>query len=178
MKFFRLAAIAFVVLLLAGFALAFSVYQTYSQLADFHRDAKARFADWEQSQVPLRVMLTDLVEITAQYDENANKFSRDARQILNDAPGGQDFDSRIAMHLLFNKSLSDLRAMANRFPQLKSSDLYREWEAGYLKTQVGVESAKSGYNIAVRNYNNALDSFSGKIISLLFTVPPKPLIPG
>jgi hypothetical protein len=178
LKFLRLAAFAFVVLLLVGFALAFSVYQTYTSLANFNRDVKARFADWEEAQVPLRVMLSDLAEITAPYDPEAKELAEDARHILSDAPGGQNPESRIATHLLFGKTLYDLRSLAGRYPQLKSSDLFREWEAGYLKTQVGIETAKAGYNIAVRNYNSALDSFSGKIISLLFTVPPKPVIPG
>ena len=166
------------VLLVAGFALAFSVYSTYSQLANYNRDAKALFQNWEQAQLPVRTMLSDLAEIVTPYDEDAKEFALEARRILEEAPKGQDFESRIATNFLLSKTLNDLRGLAQRYPQLKHSDLYIDWEAGYLKSQVAVESAKSGYNLAARNYNSTLDSFSGKIIALLFTVPPKPLIPG
>lgn len=178
MKFLRIAASVFVLVLLAGFALAFSVYQSYTDLADLHRTAKSRFADWEVSLAPRRMLLEELTEIAETYDPSASSLASEANELLETAAAGSDVEARISMHLLYGKTLTDLRGRALRFPQLRDSDLFHEWEAEYLKGQVTEESARVGYNSAARDYNSVLDSFTGKLISLLFTVQPKPLIPG
>lgn len=178
MKFLRVAASVFVLVLLAGFALAFSVYQSYSDLAELNRTAKLRFAEWEAALAPRRAMLDELTEMTSVYDQQAFEFQESAERILEDAPEGNDVAARIAMHMLHNSTFNQLRGLAVRYPQLRSSSAFVEWETGYLKSEIAEEAARTGYNSAVRDYNAVLDSFTGKLIALLFTVPPKPVIPG
>ena len=178
MKFLRVAASVFVLALLAGFALAFSVYQSYSDLAVLNRTAKTKFADWEAALAPRRGMLDELTEIVSAYDNQADALQSAADKVVEEAPEGNDVAARITMHMSDGSTLSKLRCLAMRYPQLRDSDVFREWEAEFLKTQVSEEAAKAGYNSAVRDYNEVLDSFTGKLIALLFSVPPKPLIPS
>ncbi len=178
MKFLRVAASVFVLVLLAGFALAFSVYQSYSDLAVLNRTAKAKFADWEAALAPRRGMLDELTEIVSAYDNQADALQSAADKVLEEAPEGNDVSARITMHMIYGSTLSQLRGLAMRYPQLRDSEVFREWETEFLKMQVSEEAAKAGYNSAVRDYNEVLDSFTGKLIALLFAVPPKPLIPG
>ncbi len=178
MNYLRYLALAFVFILLAGFALAFSVYQSYTELAEFNRSCKTKFADWEAALAPRRGMIAELAEITEQYDDHAGDLLLQADQVLSEAPASSALETRIAMHLLYGKTLNDLRALALRYPQLKDASIYRDWETGYLKNQITEEAARMGYNTAALDYNAVLDSFSGKLISLIFSVPAKPIIPG
>jgi len=178
MKFLRVAASVFVLLLLAGFALAFSVYQSYSDLAELNQKAKTKFADWEVALAPRRGMLAELSEIVSAYDSSADALQTAADRVLEDAPEGNDVSARIAMHMIYGSTLNQMRGLAMRYPQLRDSEVYREWEADFLKSQVSEEAAKSGYNSAVRDYNEVLDSFTGKLIAIFFNVPPKLLIPS
>lgn len=173
----RFAAIVFIVFLLAGFALAFSVYQNYTALAEQNSRIKTHFTAWEAAMAPRVTMLRDLAEITEPYDHRATQAQDEADRILAEAPGGSGPQARIAMYTILENALASLHGLAIRYPQLRESDLFREWETGYLRNQIAADGARTGYNSAVRAYNNILDSFSGKLIALLFTVPPKPLIP-
>lgn len=178
MNYLRYLALAFVFVLLAGFALAFSVYQSYTELAEHNRGCKTKFADWEAALAPRRTMIAELAEITGQYDDHASEMLARADQILSEAPAGSALETRIAMHLLYGKTLNDLRNLALRYPQLRDAAIYREWETTFLKNQIAEESARTGYNREASDYNAVLDSFTGKIISLFFSVPAKPIIPG
>lgn len=178
MKFLRVAASVFVLLLLAGFALAFSVYQNYSDLAELNRKTKRHFAEWEAALAPRRGMLDELAELTSAYDPQVYTLQQAAEKVLEDAPEGDDVSARISMHMVYGSTLSQMRGLAGRYPQLRDSDAIREWETAFLKSEIAEEAARVSYNSAVLDYNSVLDSFTGKLISLLFTVPPKPLIPG
>ncbi|MBK6764916.1 MAG: LemA family protein [bacterium] len=178
MKSLRIAASVFVLLLLAGFALAFSVYQSYTDLADLHGTAKSRFADWEAALAPRRVLIEELAEITGTYDPSASGAASEAEQLLKEADPGSDVSARINMHKLYEQMLESLRGRAVRYPQLRDSDLFHEWEAEYLKGQIVEEAARLGYNAAARDYNAVLDRFTGKLIAVWFTVTPKPVITG
>lgn len=178
MKFLRIAASVFVLLLLAGFALAFSVYQSYTDLAELHRAAKSRFADWEAALAPRRALIEELAEITESYDASAGEIPEAAEQLLDQTDTGSDIGARISMHKLYEQKLLDLRSRAMHFPQLRDSDLFQEWEAEYLKGRIVEEAARLGYNSAAREYNSVLDRLTGKLIALWFTVSPKPVIPG
>lgn len=178
MKSLRIAASVFVLVLLAGFALAFSVYQSYSDLADLHRTAKSRFADWEAALAPRRDLIEELAEITSSYDPTAVEYPESAVQLLEETDTGSDVGARISVHKLYEQKLLNLRGLAMRFPQLRDSDLFHEWEAEYLKGQITEEAARLGYNSAARDYNAVLDRLTGKLIAMWFSVSPKPIIPG
>ncbi|MCL4306257.1 LemA family protein [bacterium] len=178
MRLLRVAASIFVLALLAGFALAFSVYQCYSDLAELNRVSKSRFADWEATLAPRRAMLAELAEMARVYEPAAGEIAARANDALAESSSGSNVEARIRMHLLYGKAMRDLRSTAARFPQLTRSDVYREWISEREKDQILEEAARLAYNTAARDYNAVLNTFSGKLISLIYTVPPKPEIPA
>lgn len=176
MKFLRMLAIGFVVLLVAGFVLAFSVYDSYSQLAVHHRAARASFADWEAALAPRRTLMIELAEMTEVYSPEAGQIVKVAEVLRAETPDGDNVETRAHMHELVGSKLAQLRGLALRFPQLRDGDDYREWEADYLKHEIAEEAARTSYNSAARQYNSVLDSFSGSLITLIFSVQPKPVL--
>jgi len=176
MKFLRALATFFVILLVAGFALAFSVYNSYTELAEYHRKAKSSFADWEAAMAPRREMLNELAELTAVYSPDADEILREAERIRAEAPDGDDISTRARMHELAGMKLTQLRALAMRYPQLRDSDSFRDWETAYLRHSIAEEAARTSFNSAARRYNDVLDSFTGKLISFAFAVEPKPVL--
>ncbi|MCB9391383.1 MAG: hypothetical protein H6506_01890 [Calditrichaeota bacterium] len=163
---------------MAGFALAFGVYQSYSELAQLNLEAKSRFSSWEAAGSPADDLLSELTDMTNPYDSRARTIAEHARDELAENSAGSSPDAAIHRHLLRAKAIRDVAGIASEYPQLIQSDLFKEWRGSYEAQRLVSESALQGYNDAAGKYNRVLDSFSGKVISLLFTVPPKPAIPG
>jgi hypothetical protein len=177
MRLLRIAAITLIVILVVGFAVAWSAYDSYAELAELNRKSRASFASWEAVAAPRRAMFRELAELVEPYDAQAAALADESEDVLRKLNASDALDPRIRMHKLFDQRLKSLMDLAERYPQLRDSREYAEWKNEYLKNQIQSEGFRENYNSTVREYNSALETITGSLIAFFFEVPPKPLLP-
>jgi LemA protein len=65
-------------------------------------------------------------------------------------------------------SLGQLFALAENYPELKASDGFRQLHASLVEIEEDLQYARRYYNGAVRNNNNAVESFPSNLVAGLF----------
>jgi LemA protein len=71
-------------------------------------------------------------------------------------------------------ALSRLMAVSERYPQLRSSSLFRDLQAQLEGTENRITVARNRYIQAVQNYNVTVRSFPTNLTAMLFGYEPKP----
>ena len=81
---------------------------------------------------------------------------------------GGDVTRRAANESEITKSLNNLLAVAEEYPDLKASSNFLALQSSLDEIEKEVQQARQGYNAAARKYNTQVESFPGNIMASFF----------
>ena len=148
-------------------------YNSVVSLAEAVQSAQAQIESTIQRKADLLPNLVKTVKAYAQHEEKLYKEIAALRSGTQPA-GSEDLQSALRRNQQMDRVLQRIMAVAERYPELKSSEQFLQLQAQIEGTENRINVARMLYNEAVREYNAALRKFPGKLIAPLAGLKPAP----
>ncbi|KAA9132038.1 LemA family protein [Marinihelvus fidelis] len=161
---------------LALVALAVYAIVTYNRLV---RARNVMAEAWAGIDVQLQrrhELVPNLVAVTRQYASHESTVLEDvtrARGAAPDttgakAPGQHGMESLASRESDLSRALGRLVMLAEQYPELKAAQVFSQLHASLVDTEDHLQYARRYYNGAVRDLNNAVESFPANLVARLF----------
>ena len=171
-----------VVVLLGG--CGFSAYRSfYNNMLGQEKTVEQKWADVEatyQSRADKVKNLAAIVKNAADFDQETLTQVIEARSkatsinISADELTPENLAKFEQAQSQLSGSLSRLLATIERYPDLKAVQAYRDFQAEYVGIENRIRVARQDYNLAVRDYNFAIEKFPNNIFSNMLGFESKP----
>ena len=123
---------------------------------------------WSGIEVALRRrynLLPNVVKVVGGYAEHeAGTLSKVTAQRVDDS----DKDHRAQEESEISRSLNQIMAVAEGYPELRASENYLNLQDALNQVELEILQARRGYNAAVRKYNTHVQSFPSNLMAKLF----------
>lgn len=163
MKIMILAPILLILVLTVFYVI--SIYNNLINIKELVGNAKAQIATQIESRWDA---LTSLISATKQYSTHESETLINItknRQPVNSASSTQELNQA---ELSYQGSLSRLMAVAESYPDLKASNLYRETMTSINKYEDNVRLSRMTFNDTVTKLNRLIKIFPSNIIAKMF----------
>jgi len=111
-------------------------------------------------------LVPNLVQTVKGYAAHESTVFEEVTRIR--ATAETDVDTRARHETALSRSLGRLFALAERYPDLKASEGFRQLHASLVDIEDQLQYARRYYNGAVRDNNTLIESFPSNIIAGLF----------
>ncbi len=123
---------------------------------------------WSGIEVALRRrfnLLPNVVKVVGGYAQHeAGTLSKVTAQRIDDT----DKDHRAQEEREISRSLNQIMAVAEAYPELRASENYLNLQDALNQVELEILQARRGYNSAVRKYNTHVQSFPSNIMAKIF----------
>jgi len=164
-----IAAVILILLVLGGTTLW--SYNSLIGLSESVRSAKAQIESNIQRKADL---LPNLVKTVKAYAKHEEKIFREVTRLRSGAM--QNLPKAISGAARYNEALNGimgrLMAVAENYPDLKSSEQFRQLQAQIEGAENRINVTRMLYNDAVREYNAALGRIPGRFVAPLTGLKP------
>lgn len=115
-------------------------------------------------------LVPNLVQVVKGYVKHESSVFEDVARIRSNAVADPDeaVTTRAKHETALSKSLSQLFALAEDYPDLKASEGFQQLHTSLVEIEDHLQFARRYYNGAVRDNNNTVQSFPCNIIANLF----------
>ena len=111
-------------------------------------------------------MIPNLVRVIEGYGAHEAKIFQEKTNVLGEVNGGQH--ERLAEESLISKSLGGLLALAEAYPELKSSENFLDLQNNLDEIEREVQKTRNRYNAFIGRYNVLVESFPANFIARKF----------
>lgn len=158
-----------VLAVLAGF-----VVSVYNKLVKF----KNMVAEaWSGIDVMLKKrydLIPNLVETVKGYATHEKETFENVTKARAQAMGASNVKDQEAAEKQLNQALVNLMAVAERYPDLKANENFRDLQAQLTTMEGEIEKARRYYNGTARENNILIESFPSNIIAGMFNFDKSP----
>lgn len=172
-------------LVIAGLVLllGFNGCSSYNNMFDKREGVTAQ---WQQVEVAYQARmdktknLFEIVQSSADFERGTLKEVMEARsratsiQINADNLTPEKMAEFEKAQNQFSASLGRLMAVAENYPQLKTTDAFRDFQAQYEGMENRIATERGRFNEMAKDYNVTIGKFPRKIWAGLFGFAPKP----
>ncbi len=147
------------------------IYSYNALVRDHHRVLSA----WSDIEVQLKRrhdLIPRLVEVVKQYAAYEQAALSTVIELRNRARTGRSPGEQGELERRISRSLFDIRAVAEAYPDLKSNRNYLELMQQLTEIERDIQFARRYYNGAVNNLNTRIDSFPDLIVARLLRFRP------
>ena len=166
---------------MAYFALGFLALVAIGAVLIFNRLVQRRQMA-QNGWADIDVQLKRRADLVPQLVETVKGYASHERDLFADIvekrtaalDAGDDPASRGAAESALSRPMGRLIALAENYPDLKSSGNFRDLQAELSDTETKIEMARRFYNGAVRELNTTIQSFPANLLAGLFGFATKP----
>lgn len=110
-------------------------------------------------------LIPNLVETVQSYTDHESKTFKEVTAARTQAQKAGSVNEQQAAENNLNKTLMDLFAVAEEYPELKSSTNYLSLQEELAEIEEDIEKSRRYYNGTVRDKNTLIESFPSNIIA-------------
>ncbi|MDU2558664.1 MULTISPECIES: LemA family protein [Anaerococcus] len=162
--------IVLIILVLVIVIYSVATYNNFVRLNEMVENSMAQIATGLQARWD---NLNNLIDMTKDYSEfeveALDKITKN-RTDINRTSDAKEVESE---NREFEKALSSFYAVAENYPNLKTSDLYKETMATMTKHEETLRHLRMVYNDTVTKLNRKIKSFPANILANIFSVHTK-----
>ena len=162
--------IVLIILVLVIVIYSVATYNNFVRLNEMVENSMAQIATGLQARWD---NLNNLIDMTKDYSEfeveALDKITKN-RTDINRTSDAKEVESE---NREFEKALSSFYAVAENYPNLKTSDLYKETMATMTKHEETLRHLRMVYNDTVTKLNRKIKSFPAYILANIFSVHTK-----
>ena len=112
-------------------------------------------------------LVPNLVETVGAYAEHEQSVLRAVAESRDDAALSSGRRGRQAAEHELSQAIVGLRALSERYPDLRASEQYRRLQAQLAEVEGEIQYARRIYNANVQRYNSRLRGFPGSLVRRL-----------
>ncbi len=113
-------------------------------------------------------LIPNLVETVKGYAKHEKDTFKDVINLRNSGYTKMTSDEKIAANQQLQQGISRIMALAENYPELKSSENFKDLNLQLTEVEKDISNARKYYNGAVKNYNNKVQMIPGCIFAMLF----------
>lgn len=106
-------------------------------------------------------MLTKLLDVAKGYAKHENELFSEVIRLRRGMTGSEINEANAKM----DKMKESIVLTAEAYPELRSSELFRELQAGIRDSEEHLQAARRLYNSNVTSYNTSIDIFPSSLIA-------------
>ena len=165
---------AFLILLLALilYVVAYNIY-IYNRFIRLDNMVKEAWSDVNVQLKRRYTLIPNLVEIVKGYMKHESKTLKDIVAMRNSAMHRVTPAQKEEPENQITETLKHLFVVVENYPELKSSDQFRELSNNLVDIENTLQFARRYYNATVRNYNIALHSFPSNLLASFLKLADK-----
>ncbi len=165
----------FIVLLIIIAIIAIYIIMTYN---GFVSDKNKIKNSWSQIDIELQRrfdLIPNLVESVKGYIDHEEKVFSEITELRTSWASAENINQKAELNNQLSESLKTVIAVAENYPDLKSSENFIQLQEELQNTENKISSSKQLYNTAVTTYNIKLETFPSNIIASNFKFTPEEL---
>ncbi len=123
---------------------------------------------WSGIDVTLRRrynLIPNLIKAVKGYGKHESEL---LQKTTEQRTNGDNIAQRAASESEISRSLNNLLAVAEQYPDLKASNNFLALQSSLNDIEKEVQQARQGYNAAVRKFNTLVESFPSNIMAKIF----------
>ena len=140
----------------------------YNRLVTLRNRVKEAWADIEVQLKRRYNLIPNLVETVKGYASHEKEVFEKVTQARAKAIGAQNLKEKAAAEDKLSSTLKSLFAVAENYPQLRSSENFQKLQEELTDTEDKIQAARRFYNGNVRDFNIKIESFPSNIIAKIF----------
>ena len=159
--------IALIVVLIVIAILVIAVIVLYNNLVQLRNRVDNA---WSQIDVQLQRrldLIPNLVETVKGYASHERGTFEAVTQARNAVMAAPTPEAKMEADNVLTGTLKSLFAVAEAYPDLKANTNFQQLQAELTNTEDKISYMRQSYNDTVLNYNNAIQTFPGNILSLI-----------
>ncbi len=145
---------------------------SYNALVRDHHRVLSAWSDIEVQLKRRHDLIPRLVEVVKQYAAYEQAALGTLTELRNRARAGHQPAEQGELERQLSRSLFNIRAVAEAYPDLKSNQNYLELMQQLTEIERDIQFARRYYNGAVNNLNTRIDSFPDLIVARLLRYRP------
>jgi LemA protein len=162
---------AIIILIAIAAVLVSLVFSSYNALVSADEGVKNKWADVEtqyQRRIDLIPNIVNTVKGAANFEQSTLQAVVAARSAWASAKSSGDINAQTAAAQSFDSSLSRLLVTVEAYPNLKSTEAFRDLTTELEGTENRISVARRDFNAAVKDYNLVIRRFPSNIIAGAF----------
>ncbi|MDO5026740.1 MAG: LemA family protein [Tissierellia bacterium] len=144
---------------------AISVYNNLVSQREFIRNAMSNIAAQIESRWDAVKNLIDATKSYSEYESNTLKAITDKRTSISENSSAREVEED---DQLFNRALTNIKAVAENYPDLKSNTLYIKTMDSVNEYENNVRMSRMVYNDTVTKLNRLILQFPSSIVAGIF----------
>lgn len=171
---FALILIAAIVVI--AIALAILVWILYNGLVGKKNDVERSFSSVDVLLKKRTDLIPNLVASVQNYmkfeQQTLTEVTRLRSQVMT---RGTTRNERINLENQISRSLGNILALAENYPELKSNVQFVQLQAAIYEIEEQISAARRFYNTAVTEYNNGIEMFPSNLVASAMNYQPRRL---
>ena len=151
------------VIVLAGLMVGMSYVSAKNQMVSYDQEVKAAWSEVDVQLERRADLIPNLVETVKGFTKEENSVYADIANARAGLLSAQGPEAKIAANGRLDSAFGRLLALAENYPQLKSSDQYMRLQDELAGTENRIAVARKRYNDALRVYNTFVLQFPNSI---------------
>jgi len=156
--------IPFLIVLAVFAGMAFVI--NYNKFMKYRNRAEASWSHIDAALKRRFNLIPNLVRIVAQYQKHEAEVYEKTAQRFN--PQARDRRERSLEESTLSRTLGSMLAVAEEYPELKSSGNFLALQESVSETEKDIMLARNRFNDNVASYNTLIDAFPSNLIARLF----------
>ncbi len=140
----------------------------YNRLVTLRNRVKEAWSDIEVQLKRRYNLIPNLVETVKGYASHEKEVFEKVTQARTKAIGAQNLKEKAVAENMLSSTLKSLFAVAENYPQLRSSENFQKLQEELTDTEDKIQAARRFYNGNVRDFNIKIESFPSNIIAKIF----------
>lgn len=155
------------IIILLGIILGYGII-TYNNLTKWKNLVKEAFSTMDIYLKKRWDLIPNLVEIVKGYAQHEKDVLEKITELRTNNYEEMSKDKKININEQITNNLSKIVAIAENYPELKSSENFSQLSKDLTKIEDEIANSRKYYNGTVRIYNNKIQMFPSSIIATIF----------
>lgn len=172
----QVAVFLLAVIVIGAIAIAITIWVLYNGLVAKKNDVDRSFSSIDVILKKRIDLIPNLVASVQNYmkfeQQTLTEVTRLRSQVMT---GGTTRNQRIDLENQISRSLGNILALAENYPELKSNTQFVQLQATIYEIEEQISAARRFYNSAVTEYNNAIEMFPSNLIASQMNYQPRRL---
>ncbi|MBD1844238.1 LemA family protein [Cyanobacteria bacterium FACHB-63] len=172
----KVAIFLMTVIIVGVIAIAITIWVLYNGLI-------AKKNDVERSFSSIDVLLKKRIDLIPNLVASVQNYMKFEQQTLVEVTrlrsqvmkGGTTRNERFELENQISRSLGNILALAESYPELKSNVQFVQLQTSIFEIEEQISAARRFFNSAVTEYNNAIEMFPSNLVASLMNYQPRRL---
>ena len=113
-------------------------------------------------------IIPNLIEVVKSYSKYEKETLTKITSLRSSSYDELTMNNKIDINEELSKSLSNIFAVSENYPELKANELYTNLSNNLISIEDEIANSRKYYNGTVRNFNNKIQMFPNNILAKLF----------